>query len=95
VESHHDAMVVDVTCDATDQEQAQRITAALGEPAGFTVRKVSDRTFLIHLGGKIEVQLNRSYIVPSVFDPTVAPAVAAAIRNLSGGAEAVTTVGAQ
>src|SRR6476661_1790126 len=55
VESHHDAMVVDVTCDATDSEHAVRITAALGEPAGFTVRKVSDRTFLIHLGGKIEV----------------------------------------
>ena len=36
-------------------EHAERITAALGEPAGFTVRKVSDRTFLIHLGGKIEV----------------------------------------
>ena len=44
-----------MTCDATDQEHAERITAALGEPAGFTVRKVSDRTFLIHLGGKIEV----------------------------------------
>jgi malate dehydrogenase (oxaloacetate-decarboxylating) len=55
VESHHDSMVVDVTCDATDQQHAERITAALGEPAGFTVRKVSDRTFLIHLGGKIEV----------------------------------------
>ncbi len=55
VESHHDSMVVDVTCDATDQEHAVRITAALGEPEGFAVRKVSDRTFLIHLGGKIEV----------------------------------------
>src|SRR6478672_5003582 len=55
VESHHDAMVVDVTCDATDSDHAALITAALGEPAGFSVRKVSDRTFLIHLGGKIEV----------------------------------------
>ncbi|MEO5833736.1 MAG: NAD-dependent malic enzyme [Nakamurella sp.] len=55
VESHHDSMVVDVTCDAVDSEHAQRITEALGEPAGFTVRKVSDRTFLMHLGGKIEV----------------------------------------
>ena len=33
-------------------------------------------------------ELNPSYIVPSVFDPTVAPAVAAAIRQLSGGVEA-------
>jgi malate dehydrogenase (oxaloacetate-decarboxylating) len=40
-------------------------------------------------------ELNPSYIVPSVFDPTVAPAVAAAIRRLSGAAEASTPVGAQ
>ncbi len=32
-------------------------------------------------------ELNPSYIVPSVFDPTVAPAVAAAIRRLTGDAE--------
>jgi malate dehydrogenase (oxaloacetate-decarboxylating) len=32
-------------------------------------------------------ELNPSYIVPSVFDPAVAPAVAAAIRQLSGGTE--------
>ncbi len=55
VESTHDRIVVDVTFDAIDSEHAERITDALGEPAGFTVRKVSDRTFLIHLGGKIEV----------------------------------------
>jgi malate dehydrogenase (oxaloacetate-decarboxylating) len=55
VESQHDRLVVDVTCDATDAEHADRIAAAMGELAGFIVRKVSDRTFLIHLGGKIEV----------------------------------------
>ena len=55
VESHHDRIVVDVTCDATDSDHAARITQALEELPGFTVRKVSDRTFLIHLGGKIEV----------------------------------------
>src|SRR5690349_7005206 len=55
VESRSDKLVVDVTCNASDSDHAQRITAALGEPTGFTVRKVSDRTFLIHLGGKIEV----------------------------------------
>jgi malate dehydrogenase (oxaloacetate-decarboxylating) len=31
-----------------------------------------------------EDQLNPSYIVPSVFDPSVAPAVAAAIREVAG-----------
>lgn len=55
VESHHDRIVVDVSCDATDSEHAEQITQRLGELSGFSVRKVSDRTFLIHLGGKIEV----------------------------------------
>ena len=30
-------------------------------------------------------ELNASYIVPSVFDPDVAPAVAAAVRQAAGG----------
>jgi malate dehydrogenase (oxaloacetate-decarboxylating) len=38
-------------------------------------------------------ELNPSYIVPSVFDPTVAPAVAAAIRQLSGAADAASPLG--
>jgi malate dehydrogenase (oxaloacetate-decarboxylating) len=55
VESHHDRLVIDVTCNATDPDHAEQISAALGDLEGFTVRKVSDRTFLLHLGGKIEV----------------------------------------
>jgi len=54
-ESHADRMVVDLTCDAVDVSHAEAITKALAEVAGVTVRKVSDRTFLLHLGGKIEV----------------------------------------
>ena len=34
---------------------AEEITLALSKNSGLTVRKVSDRTFLLHLGGKIEV----------------------------------------
>jgi malate dehydrogenase (oxaloacetate-decarboxylating) len=55
VESHADRLVVDVTCDAVDVDHADAITKALAAVDGVTVRKVSDRTFLIHLGGKIEV----------------------------------------
>ena len=54
-ESHADRIVVDVTCDASDVDHADRITEAIAQVPGVTVRKVSDRTFLIHLGGKIEV----------------------------------------
>jgi len=55
VESHHDRLVVDVTCDVRDVAHAEAIAAAIGGRDGFFVRNVSDRTFLMHLGGKIEV----------------------------------------
>jgi len=48
-------MVVDVTCDTSDPEHAEQVTAAISEVEGAVVRKVSDRTFLLHLGGKLEV----------------------------------------
>src|SRR5204863_5690760 len=35
---------------------ADQVVAGLGTLDGVEVRKVSDRTFLLHLGGKIEVQ---------------------------------------
>jgi malate dehydrogenase (oxaloacetate-decarboxylating) len=55
VESHGDRIVVDITCNAMSAEHAKDITTALETLPGVRVRKVSDRTFLIHLGGKIEV----------------------------------------
>ena len=55
VESHLDRVVVDITCDTIDKDHAQEINAALAAQAGLTVRKVSDRTFLLHLGGKLEI----------------------------------------
>jgi malate dehydrogenase (oxaloacetate-decarboxylating) len=54
-ESHADRLVVDVTCDASDVDHADVITEALNRVEGASVRKVSDRTFLLHLGGKLEV----------------------------------------
>ena len=55
VESHADSIVVDISANALSENHAQDITAALDSLPGVQVRKVSDRTFLIHLGGKIEV----------------------------------------
>jgi malate dehydrogenase (oxaloacetate-decarboxylating) len=56
VDSQLDNVVIDVTCDAIDSGHAERITAALSASPILKVRKVSDRTFLLHLGGKLEVQ---------------------------------------
>jgi malate dehydrogenase (oxaloacetate-decarboxylating) len=55
VESVLDRVVIDVTCDAIDAEHAEAVTAAISSNPNLVVRKVSDRTFLLHLGGKIEI----------------------------------------
>ncbi len=52
----HDLLRVDVTCAARDSEHAEEIVASLRAIDGVTLHKVSDRTFLMHLGGKIEMQ---------------------------------------
>jgi malate dehydrogenase (oxaloacetate-decarboxylating) len=51
-----DRLRVDVTCAARDTEHAQAIVQALADIDGVAVHKVSDRTFLLHLGGKIEMR---------------------------------------
>jgi malate dehydrogenase (oxaloacetate-decarboxylating) len=55
VESTHNSIVVDVTCNATDEDHAKRITDSISKLEGATVKKVSDRNFLIHLRVKLEV----------------------------------------
>ncbi|THJ09969.1 NAD-dependent malic enzyme [Nocardioides sp.] len=54
-ESSHDRLVVDVTCSSADTEHAAELEKAVSGIDGVTVHKVSDRTFLTHLGGIIEV----------------------------------------
>ena len=51
-----DKLRVDVTCATRDTDHAQAIVDGLAAVNGVTVHKVSDRTFLMHLGGKIEMQ---------------------------------------
>jgi malate dehydrogenase (oxaloacetate-decarboxylating) len=48
--------VRDVTVDAPDEETGRSLEAALRAVDGVGVRAVSDRAFLMHLGGKIEVR---------------------------------------
>jgi malate dehydrogenase (oxaloacetate-decarboxylating) len=54
-DSTRERLVVDVTCSAADAEHAHRLEEAVDKVDGVEVYKVSDRTFLLHLGGKIEV----------------------------------------
>ncbi|CAB4727355.1 MAG: NAD-dependent malic enzyme [Actinobacteria bacterium] len=54
-ESGNKRLVVDVTCSASDADHALELQAAADAVEGVEVHKVSDRTFLLHIGGKIEV----------------------------------------
>jgi malate dehydrogenase (oxaloacetate-decarboxylating) len=53
--SGHDRLRIDVTCAASDTAHADEIVEALRALDGVAVHKVSDRTFLMHLGGTIEM----------------------------------------
>jgi len=55
VDSDPVTIVVDLTCDTADSSHAAQVTQALEDLDGVDVRQVSDRTFLLHLGGKLEV----------------------------------------
>src|SRR3954465_662505 len=49
------SVVRDVTVACVDADHAERVVAGVREIDGVTVTSVSDRTFLMHKGGKIEI----------------------------------------
>jgi malate dehydrogenase (oxaloacetate-decarboxylating) len=54
IEVSEDKLLRDITVDAADQEQWEAITAAIDAVEGVRVVDTTDRTFLLHVGGKIE-----------------------------------------
>jgi malate dehydrogenase (oxaloacetate-decarboxylating) len=56
VDSAADPMTVDVTVNAADGTHAEEIRGAVESVEGVHVHRVSDRTFLLHLRGKLEVR---------------------------------------
>jgi malate dehydrogenase (oxaloacetate-decarboxylating) len=85
VESHSDRIVVDITANTFSDEHVRDITVALEALDGVAVRKVSDRTFLIHLGGKIEIspkiQLRNRDDLSRAYTPGVARICQAIAEN--------------
>ena len=55
VSATKDQMVRDITVDAGDTRHGQEVIEAVKKVEGARVVNVSDRTFLMHLGGKIEI----------------------------------------
>jgi malate dehydrogenase (oxaloacetate-decarboxylating) len=56
VEPNGRHMVVDITCNAIDDEHAEILKAEVELVEGAHVEAISDRTFLMHLGGTIAVE---------------------------------------
>jgi malate dehydrogenase (oxaloacetate-decarboxylating) len=56
--NHSDAerVRIDLTCACTNSEHAEQIVQELRQVEGVVVGKVSDRTFLAHLGGKLTIE---------------------------------------
>jgi malate dehydrogenase (oxaloacetate-decarboxylating) len=55
VESTRERIVRDITINSRDSDHGQHIVNRLKRVAGVRVVNTSDRTFLMHLGGKIEI----------------------------------------
>ncbi len=54
--SGHERITVDVTVATRGEEHAGQIVEALRALPGVVVDRVSDRTFLLHLGGKLKIE---------------------------------------
>ena len=54
--SGHERLQVDVTAAARDAAHADEIVEAMRAVHGVEIAKVSDRTFLMHLGGKLSIE---------------------------------------
>ncbi|MEV4801199.1 NAD-dependent malic enzyme [Nonomuraea sp. NPDC049421] len=81
----HEKLRIDVTCAARDTDHAQAIVDQLEAVEGVVIHKVSDRTFLMHLGGKIEmkskVPLRNRDELSMAYTPGVARVSMAIARN--------------
>ena len=51
-----DRLTVDLTCAARDSNHAKELVESLRVLGGVAIGKVSDRTFLVHLGGKLSIE---------------------------------------
>jgi malate dehydrogenase (oxaloacetate-decarboxylating) len=75
--------VRDVSVFATDAEHADRIVAACGDVPGVEVERVSDRTFLLHLGGKIHMNSNSPVKTRDDLSMAYTPGVARVCRAIA------------
>jgi malate dehydrogenase (oxaloacetate-decarboxylating) len=71
-----DAIIRDITVNTRDEAHREKIAAAVSRIRGVTLLNVSDRTFLAHLGGKIEVKSKSSIKTRNDLSMVYTPGVA-------------------
>ncbi len=83
--SGHERLQIDVTCAARDTDHADRLVEVMRSVPGVVIGKVSDRTFLAHLGGKIEMRSKRPIRnrddLSMIYTPGVARVCSALAKN--------------
>jgi malate dehydrogenase (oxaloacetate-decarboxylating) len=83
--SGHERLRIDVTCAARDTDHADELVAVMRQVPGVVIGKVSDRTFLAHIGGKIAMDTKRPIRnrddLSMIYTPGVARVSQAIARN--------------
>jgi malate dehydrogenase (oxaloacetate-decarboxylating) len=85
-------MVRDITINAANADHARAIVDAVRCLAGFKVVNVSDRTFLIHLGGKLGIQSRVPLKTRDDLSMAYTPGVARVCRAIAADPSAVYTL---
>src|SRR5262245_43060833 len=75
VSAHAQYKVRDLTINARDEVHAERILELVRRIRGVTVLYISDRVFLLHLGGKIHLQNKVPVTTRDAFSMVYAPGV--------------------
>ena len=78
-----DLSIRDITVNARDSEHGQQLVSAVNEVPEVRVVNISDRTFLVHLGGKIEVRSKNPIRTRDDLSMVYTPGVARVCRAIA------------
>ena len=76
-------MVRDLTIHARDEAHQNKIVGAIRSLPGVTIINVSDRVFLLHLGGKIQIQNKVSITTRDILSMAYTPGVARVCKAIA------------
>jgi len=83
VRMQQERTVRDITVNARDSEHGQRIIEVVDDLPEVKVVNVSDRTFLMHIGGKIEVRSKMQIRTRDDLSMVYTPGVARVCRSIN------------